>query len=257
MKLTALLTALAFVALTSGAPSEDRIYGGEIATAAIPYLVSIVVNEQHVCGGWIYNNDWIVTTAACVADYEPSQLSVIAAQVSLLQPDTDEVSVNVFKIFRYSTYDPLTKSDDIAMLQLATPLTFGANVNFVRYEEAVEDGTTDAVFAGWGGTLEGNLPSTKLRTMTVTFPGDCSTYAADEYKQNYMLCAGTATDTSSPCEYDEGSPLVQTIDGVEYAVGIMSKNKGCGPTPAPSTIYTRLSAYYAWFNTIAGLQPPL
>jgi hypothetical protein len=49
-----------------GAPSEDRIYGGEIATAAKPYLVSIVVNEQHVCGGWIYNNDWIVTTAACV-----------------------------------------------------------------------------------------------------------------------------------------------------------------------------------------------
>jgi hypothetical protein len=45
-------------------------------------------------------------------------LSVIAAQVSLLQPDTDEVSINVFKIFRYSTYDNLTKSDDIAMLQV-------------------------------------------------------------------------------------------------------------------------------------------
>lgn len=27
--------------------------------------------------------------------------------------------------------------------------------------------------------------------MTVTFPGDCSTYAADDFQQNYMLCAGT------------------------------------------------------------------
>ncbi|EFX83045.1 hypothetical protein DAPPUDRAFT_240625 [Daphnia pulex] len=27
--------------------------------------------------------------------------------------------------------------------------------------------------------------------MTVTFPGDCTIYTADEYKQNYMLCAGT------------------------------------------------------------------
>lgn len=33
--------------------------------------------------------------------------------------------------------------------------------------------------------------SAKLQTMTVTFPGDCTIYTADEYKQNYMLCAGT------------------------------------------------------------------
>ncbi len=50
-----------------GAPSEDRIYAGSTTSTAIPYLVSLVVNEQHVCGGWIYNNDWIVTTATCVA----------------------------------------------------------------------------------------------------------------------------------------------------------------------------------------------
>lgn len=37
--------------------------------------------------------------------------------------------------------------------QLATPLTFGANVNLVRYEEAEEIDTATAVFAGWGGTL--------------------------------------------------------------------------------------------------------
>lgn len=64
----------------------------------------------------------------------------------------------------------------------------------------------------------------------------------------------TATAGSSPCQYDEGSPLIQTINSIDYAVGIMSKNKGCG-ADAVSTIYTRLTAYYAWFNEIAGLQP--
>ncbi|EFX68514.1 hypothetical protein DAPPUDRAFT_330037 [Daphnia pulex] len=48
----------------------------------------------------------------------------------------------------------------------------------------------DGVDSRWH--LRKNLPSAKLRTMTVTFPGDCTIYTADEYKQNYMLCAGTA-----------------------------------------------------------------
>ncbi|XP_045030957.1 trypsin-1 [Daphnia magna] len=253
MKLTSFLIAL-FFALTAGMPSEDRIYGGTQATGAVPYLASIVVNQQHICGGWIYDTDWVVTAANCVYDYLPSELSVIVGQYSLIQPDLDEKVINVFKINIYSGYNDTTMLHDIAMLQLATPMTFGVHVNYLPYEEADETGTVTGTFSGWGGTLEGNLPATKLRTMTVDFPGDCSLYTQDEYSQNYMLCAGTATAGTSPCQYDEGSPLVQTINSIDYAVGIMSKNKGCG-ADAVSTIYTRLTAYYAWFNDIAGLQP--
>ena len=62
-------------------------------------------------------------------------------------------------------------------------------------------------------------------------------------------------DTESPCHYDEGSPLVQN----GLAVGIMSKNNGCGAIGAAltfdPTIYTRLSSYYSWLVTTAGPQP--
>jgi trypsin len=63
----------------------------------------------------------------------------------------------------------------------------------------------------------------------------------------------TATDTASPCHFDEGSPLVQTIGGAQYAVGIMSKNKGCKAGAEP-TVYTRLTAYYAWLKSYGGNQ---
>ena len=56
---------------------------------------------------------------------------------------------------------------------------------------------------------------------------------------------------SSPCKYDEGSPLVQ--NGI--AVGIMSRNADC-TAPYSPTIYTRLSAYYSWLLRFAGSQPP-
>lgn len=63
-----------------------------------------------------------------------------------------------------------------------------------------------------------------------------------------------AVDTGNPCPLDEGSPLVQESNGVLYAVGIMSKNKGCG-TAAEPTIYTRTMPYYPWFAKVAGDQP--
>jgi hypothetical protein len=45
-------------------------------------------------------------------------LTVIVAQVSLIQQDTDEASINVFKIIAHESYNPLTKAHDIAMLQV-------------------------------------------------------------------------------------------------------------------------------------------
>lgn len=255
MKLTSLLTALVFVAVTKGAPSEDRIYGGTIVATAIPYLVSITVDEQHVCGGWIYNPDWVVTAASCVYGILPSQLKVVVGQVSLIQTDIDERWISVFRTNIYESYDNETKLHDIAMLQMATPIPFGPTANNILYEEPEEVSGTPTEFAGWGGTFEGGLPSTKLRKIpSVTVPADCSSYTEQEFASNYMLCAGSTTDTSSPCNYDEGSPLVQTFGGTMYAVGIMSKNKGCGAGAQP-TIYTRLASYYSWLYRIGGAQP--
>jgi hypothetical protein len=113
---------------------------------------------------------------------------------------------------------------------------------------------------------------TKLRKTVLTLPLDCSSYGATEFNFNYMICAGSGMfrlrtpktrinfthfdishssilDVSSPCHYDEGSPLVQ--NGI--AVGIMSKNKGCIAPYIPS-IFTRLSVYYYWINAVGGQQ---
>ena len=62
----------------------------------------------------------------------------------------------------------------------------------------------------------------------------------------------TSANAGAPCQYDEGSPLVQIIQSKPTVVGIMSKNKGCS-VDLPS-VYTRLSVYYAWFIQTAGTQ---
>lgn len=89
----------------------------------------------------------------------------------------------------------------------------------------------------------------ELLKAAVTISDECTVYGSDEYVANYMVCAGSPT--SSPCVWDEGSPLIQGAN----VVGIVSNNRGC-TSPFLPTLYTRLSAYYAWINRYAGLQPP-
>lgn len=60
--------------------------------------------------------------------------------------------------------------------------------------------------------------------------------------------------TTSPCNYDQGSPLVQATPSGNIVIGIMSKNNGC-VSPYPPTIYTRLATYYSWIMQTAGQQP--
>lgn len=98
---------------------------------------------------------------------------------------------------------------------------------------------------------EGGLASIDLRKADIEVLADdgCSIYGGGEFDANYMVCAGS--ETASPCNFDQGSPLLQ----YGYIVGIVSTNQGCA-TPFVPTIFTRLTSYYAWLLRNAGQQPP-
>lgn len=54
---------------SSGVPAEDVgriVNGAEAARGEFPWLVSISENDRHICGGFIYNDRFIVTAASCV-----------------------------------------------------------------------------------------------------------------------------------------------------------------------------------------------
>lgn len=89
-----------------------------------------------------------------------------------------------------------------------------------------------------------------MRKASVTIPGNCSEdYTSGvEFFPEFMFCGGDfEVDQSSPCVFDEGSPVVDPVNGI--ALGLMSYNKGCNPDIdgyVPPTIYTRLDPYTSW-----------
>ena len=57
-------------------------------------------------------------------------------------------------------------------------------------------------------------------------------------------------DFNSPCQHDEGSPLIQN----SAVVGIFSFNRGCGINQIAS-VFTNVLAYFDWLIREAGSQP--
>ncbi len=48
---------------------DGRINNGTIMETSVPYLVSMTKAGEHFCGGFIYNEYFVITVASCVYKY--------------------------------------------------------------------------------------------------------------------------------------------------------------------------------------------
>lgn len=98
-----------------------RIVAGETATSNTwGWAVSILINENTQCGGTIIDSSWVITAAHCVASgtrtvkiYAGSTTRFGGSQI-----------ISVERIYRHTGFSSTTFVNDIALLQLKTPLNF-------------------------------------------------------------------------------------------------------------------------------------
>jgi secreted trypsin-like serine protease len=98
----------------------DRIVGGVIAgNATWGWIVLIGLNGDNRCGGSILSGEWILTAAHCVIDLTASQLIVYAGS-NIVWSGTQNRTVS--QVITHSAYNGDTYVNDIALLQLTSPL---------------------------------------------------------------------------------------------------------------------------------------
>ncbi|XP_045034948.1 trypsin alpha [Daphnia magna] len=249
--------------VTGLAVLNERIIGGDAATLGqFPYVVSVIENERHLCGGFIYNIRWIITAASCVVGKLPSALEIMAGGLNWDVTTGSEQIISVYNIYVFEGYNSTFKMNDIALLKVTRDIDLTSpNIDFVNYNEVDTDDLTANVI-GWGAIDAGDeVQSTELRYGTVDIKEEvqCGDYSQPEFKLASMICAnGAIADlpvptAGSPCQYDQGSPLVQISGSQHIAVGVMSKAESCSVDSA--SVYTRLSIFYSWLQQTAGPQP--
>lgn len=269
--LTLTLTSLCLLFGASIIQAQDkptptpRIVGGQdTPISAIPFQVAIIFNGTNSdlnCGGSLISNQWVLTAAHCVYDFDtdkvqsPSTYQVVAGRTQL--SSFEGQIFNIENIIVHENYTPSTEENDLALLKLKSPVDLeavGASTIKILTKAEEEAGALDedklVTISGWGATNSNgsggadNLQSTQVRVVPNSVANAAESYHGAVTEG--MLAAGISAGGKDACSGDSGGPLtVELDDGTIRLAGIVSWGIGCAQAEYPG-IYARVPFYQDW-----------
>ncbi|KAL2101903.1 hypothetical protein ACEWY4_003664 [Coilia grayii] len=226
----------------------SRIVGGRNASAGRwPWQVSLHWLGDHTCGGLPLHFLWTVYLGRETQDASG--------------PDVNphEVTRGVKAIIRHPDFDPVTSTNDIALMKLRDPVEF---TDYIRpiclaSNTSIFPPTTPCWTTGWGNTGLGEpLPYPRtLQEVRVKVVGNrkCECLFKDSIAVDItpsMICAGGVTGQGA-CHGDSGGPLQCRLGSVWVLAGVTNFGLPCATGRAPDG-YARVSAFESWIRDTVG-----
>src|SRR4051812_47302689 len=129
------LLAVAAVVCAFIATPAHAIVGGSPAGEAYPWMASLQVDGNHICGASLIEPDTLLTAAHCVQDEQVSRLSIVLGRTRLSSGTGERIGVKSVEI------------DD----GYATDANGGHDIALVRLEHPSQARTLDVVTPGQAG----------------------------------------------------------------------------------------------------------
>merc|ERR1712055_604457 len=217
-----------------GQKTVNRIVGGEQAQVnEWPWQAALMLGSNGpFCGGSLISDRYVLTAAHCTEGLRANDLNVRLGEHKISSSsESQTVTRRVSKIINHENYQGGSEINDIALLQLSSPVEFRSEVWPVCLPPSTPSYANKvATVTGWGTTSSGGSVSDVLREVDVKVKGysDCqSSYGSSNIKET-MLCAGAPGKN-----YDQ--------------IGVVSWGYGCA-NPSYPGVYTRVSKYLSWIK---------
>lgn len=195
---------------------KPRIIGGEKAQIEQFKWQAVLLYESKVlCGGSIISPTKIVTAAHCV--YRITDVGPLQVRVGSADWSKGGKLVNVTRFVRHPKYNkPTSLNNDVAVLILSEPLTFGSTIGPVVLagKSLNLPAGTMVNISGYGSTSTGSSNPVVLHYVTVPIvsPDECKKaykkYPGIAKLTSNMICAGFyGVGGKDSCRGDSGGLL--------------------------------------------------
>ncbi|XP_017495813.3 serine protease 56 isoform X1 [Manis javanica] len=240
--------------------AHGRIVGGSPAPlGAWPWLVRLQLGGQPLCGGVLVAASWVLTAAHCFAGAQNELLWTVTLAEGPQGKQAEEVPVN--RILPHPKFDPRTFHNDLALVQLWTPVkpTGAARPVCLPQGPREPPAGTACSIAGWGALFEDGPEAEVVREARVPLlsTDTCRRALGPGLHPSSMLCAGYLAGGIDSCQGDSGGPLTCSEPGPrprEVLYGVTSWGDGCGEPGKPG-VYTRVAVFKDWLQEQMSAAP--